>query len=206
MARGGGGAYPPYDKEDARKIPREDPQARQAISKTGSCVIYPLDRGAQVNRDTRAPKLLGDFGEGLATYVLMTQGFEVAVVDHVGADLIAEREGTRIAVSVKTRLFRKGSKEHRSVTIEDEHLRKLKFFADRFGMSRVFIQVVSLGDTGEIHVFLLPIDSLEREAILPRNKAGFALRFHRKSDILRLSKHASLGYALYTQVQFRPIL
>ena len=37
---------------------------------------------------TRAPKLLGDFGEVLATYALIRKGFEVAVVGHVGADLI----------------------------------------------------------------------------------------------------------------------
>ena len=42
---------------------------------------------------TRAPKLIGDFGEGLVTYALIRKGFEVAVVDHVGADLIAEKGG-----------------------------------------------------------------------------------------------------------------
>lgn len=41
---------------------------------------------------SRASKQLGDFGEGLVTYTLIRKGFEVACVDHVGADLIAERD------------------------------------------------------------------------------------------------------------------
>jgi hypothetical protein len=51
-------------------------------------------------KNTRAPKLLGDFGEGLITYLLIRKGFEVAYVDHVGADLIAERSGELWAVLV----------------------------------------------------------------------------------------------------------
>ena len=51
------------------------------------------------NKHSRAPKLLGDFGEGLVTYTLIRKGFEVAFVDHVGADLIAEKDDYRIAVS-----------------------------------------------------------------------------------------------------------
>ena len=55
-----------------------------------------------MRQQTRSPKLIGDFGEGLVTYALIRGGYEVAQVDHVGADLIAEKEGRRIAVSVKT--------------------------------------------------------------------------------------------------------
>ncbi len=33
-------------------------------------------------KQTRAPKQLGDFGEGLVTYALIRKGFEVACVDH----------------------------------------------------------------------------------------------------------------------------
>lgn len=41
------------------------------------------------NNQSRAPKLIGDFGEGLVTYALIRGGYEVAHVDHEGADLIA---------------------------------------------------------------------------------------------------------------------
>ena len=83
---------------------------------------------------SRAPKLIGDFGEGLVTYALIRKGYEVACVDHVGADLIAEKHGSRFAVSVKTRLFKIGSKENRGFVVEYQHLHKLDHFARQFGM------------------------------------------------------------------------
>jgi Holliday junction resolvase len=156
-------------------------------------------------RDSRAPKLLGDFGEGLATYVLLSQGFEVAVVDHVGADLIAVREGHRLAVSVKTRKFRSGSTEHRSITVENEHLGKLDRFADRFGMTPIFCHVVSVADEHVIHVFLIPVALLREGTLLSTNKTGFSLRFHKPQDLERLATHKSLGYARFTQNELRPL-
>ena len=124
---------------------------------------------------THARKLIGDFGEGLVTYVLIRKGFEVANVDHVGADLIAERMGERWAVSVKTRLFKAHSKESRMVTIEHSDLKKLQVFADRFGMSPVFAQVVSVVDDKIIHMFIFKVASLE--SVLPLNENGHSLRF-----------------------------
>ena len=94
---------------------------------------------------TRAPKQIGDFGEALTTYTLIRKGFEVARVDHVGADLIAEKEHHRYAISVKTRFYRAESRVTRAVVITNDNLRKLKYFAEQFGMvpvvSFVFILV-----------------------------------------------------------------
>lgn len=44
-------------------------------------------------KQTRAPQQLGDFGEGLVTYALIRKEYEIAFVGHVGADLIAEKNG-----------------------------------------------------------------------------------------------------------------
>lgn len=99
-----------------------------------------------VKIQTRAPKQIGDFGEGLATYVLIRKGFEIAYVDHVGADLIAEKKGNRIAVSVKTRLFRPRSSESRMMLVNPAHLEKLEIFSKQFGMNGVFVQIVCLAD------------------------------------------------------------
>lgn len=77
---------------------------------------------------TRASKQLGDFGEGLVTYTLVRKDFEIAYVDHIGADLIAEKGGKRYAISVKIRLFREGSKESRMVVVEDTHQKVGEFF------------------------------------------------------------------------------
>jgi Holliday junction resolvase len=132
-----------------------------------------------MERDTRAPKQLGDFGEGFVTYVLIRKGFEVANVDHVGADLIAEKDKIRFAISVKTRLFKKGSKESREIVIEDSHIHKLTAFAEKFGMDgSVFAQVVCLADEGVIHLFMLPISKI---GALKKVKHGYVLNFGRKS-------------------------
>jgi len=47
---------------------------------------------------TRTPKHIGNFGESFTTYTLIRKDFEVAQVDHVGADLIAEKAGQRFAI------------------------------------------------------------------------------------------------------------
>lgn len=44
-----------------------------------------------LSKNSRAPKQLGDFGEGLVTYALIRKGLEVECVGHVGADLIAQK-------------------------------------------------------------------------------------------------------------------
>ena len=127
------------------------------------------------NAFSRAPKQLGDFGEGLVTYALIRKGFEVACVDHVGADLIAQRGNRRIAVSVKTRMFKAGSNESRGVTIERSHLKKLKFFAELFGLEPVFAQAVCINDNKIIHLFIMQVTDIENQ--LAEVKHGFSLRF-----------------------------
>ena len=69
-------------------------------------------------------KRIGDFGEGLVTYAMIRKGFEVSLVDDIGADLIAAGRGQRYAVAVKARLFRHGSKS-RVTVVEWEPLRRV---------------------------------------------------------------------------------
>lgn len=127
-----------------------------------------------LERQTRAPKQLGDFGEGLVTYTLIRKDYEVAVLDHVGADLIAEKNGQRIAISVKTRMFKIGSKESLVFVVEKTHLKKLKDFSTRFGLRPVFALVLSLIDEGIIHLLIMPVEGIER---LPKVTHGYSLRF-----------------------------
>jgi len=128
---------------------------------------------------TRAPHLLGKFGEGLVTYTLIRKCFEVAVVDHVGADLIAERGETRIAVSVKTRLFKAKSSESRMVLIGDEHIEKLEHFAKRFGcFDPVFAHVVCIADENIIRLFMVRVKDVKQS--LDKVKNGYSFRFSKK--------------------------
>ncbi len=131
---------------------------------------------------TRAPKLLGDFGEGLVTYALIRKGFEVACVDHVGADLMAEYSGKRYAVSVKTRLFREGSRESLGFVVSDEHIEKLNNFARQFNLIPLFALVVCLADEKMIHLIMCKASDLKK---LPKVKHGYSLRFAKsKRNIL----------------------
>ncbi len=147
---------------------------------------------------SRAPKQLGDFGEGLVNYLLIRNDYEVAVVDHVGADLIAEKDGQRFAISVKTRLFRTGSKESRAFVIEDDHLEKLEHFANRFQLTPLFAQVVCLADDKKIHICVLSKPFIET---LPRGKYGFGLRMQKKTDLDHLSKEAVLYACLQEEMR-----
>jgi len=124
---------------------------------------------------SRAAKQLGDFGEGLVTYVLIRKGFEVACVDHVGADLIAQRAKERIAISVKTRLYKPNSTESRGTVIRSDHIEKLEHFAKRFELQPVFAHVVSIPDDRTIHLFILRVGNIKR--YLDKAVHGYCLRF-----------------------------
>jgi hypothetical protein len=124
---------------------------------------------------TRWPKLMGDFGEGLVTYALLLKGYEVACVDHVGADLIAEKKERRFAVSVKTRVFSKESQEGLAFMVEHDHVAKLEFFANRFGMDAVFAQVLCLTAEDAIHLIMMRVDEVKKN--LREVQDGFAFSF-----------------------------
>ena len=151
----------------------------------------------QINQDdrkySRASKQLGDFGEGLVTYALIRKRYEVAVVDHVGADLIAQRGEMRIAVSVKTRMFREDSKESRGMVIEKDHIEKLKVFADRFKLEPVFANVVSIIDDNKIRLFMLRVADIEKHLL--KVKHGYSLQFSNK----QLEQTIALPYVDYSE-------
>ncbi len=149
-----------------------------------------------MEKQTRAPKQLGDFGEGLVTYALIRKGYEVAYVDHVGADLIAEKDGKRYAISVKFRLFREGSKESRMITIKNDDIGKLENFSRQFGMISIFAQVVSIVDDKKIHLFLMSIDDLKD--ILKTTKNGHSLRFGR-NNIQKLINDRRVEYCAWQE-------
>ena len=130
------------------------------------------------NCNTRAPKLIGDFGEGLVTYVLIRKGYEVAYVDHVGADLICEKNGKRIAVSVKIRLFRHGSVESKMFCIEDSHLEKLSYFSKKFALEPIFALLICLAEKSEIHLFMIKVTDIPE--VFRKIKWGYSVLFGEK--------------------------
>jgi hypothetical protein len=140
-----------------------------------------------MNKITRAPKQLGDFGEGLVNYLLIRKGHEVAKVDHVGADLISACSGKRYAISVKTRMFKRGTKESRTYTIEDNHLEKLKHYSKLFNLTPLFSFAVCLVDEKSIYVFIMPVDNID--TILKKVQNGYSLNFSKKQIAEMKSKN-----------------
>ena len=124
---------------------------------------------------SRASKQLGDFGEGLVNYTLIRKGFEVACVDHVGADLIAERKGYRVAVSVKTRQYRHGSIESRGFVFEYSHVEKLKYFAKRFDLHPIIAHAVCIADDHALHLFMLRVADVRTK--LKAVKLGYRFQY-----------------------------
>ncbi len=147
-------------------------------------------------KQTRASKQIGDFGEGLVTYALIRKGFEVACVDHVGADLIAEKNGSRFAISVKTRLFKSASKESLAFVVEKQHLNKLEYFAQQFGMIPLFALTICIADETGIHLLMSRTDHIREQ--LPEVKHGYALRFA-KTTRQKLFEQPFIDYSLWAQ-------
>lgn len=49
----------------------------------------------EINKSTRHSKITGDFSESLVLYWLSKYGFECALVDHTGIDIIANNQNRR---------------------------------------------------------------------------------------------------------------
>ena len=72
----------------------------------------------EINKSSRHQKIIGDFGEHLVCDLLSRSGFEVALVDHTGLEIIAYRTSAnrRYGITVKSRTRNLG-KENDKVNI-----------------------------------------------------------------------------------------
>jgi hypothetical protein len=109
-------------------------------------------------------------------------------------DLIAEKMGKRIAVSVKTRLFRSGSIESRMMVFEFSALVKLQNFAQQFVMDPIFAQVVCLADDRIIHLFMIRAEKIPQ--VLPKVTHGYSIQFSNKK-IDNLIKNDLVDYCCW---------
>ena len=72
----------------------------------------------EISKGPRHQKIIGDFGENLICNWLSRSGFEVAIVDHTGIDIVAYNPSTeqRLGITVKSRT-RDAGKEENSVNL-----------------------------------------------------------------------------------------
>ncbi len=136
-------------------------QSTSFPSVTGRCAIKLRSAGhfyvrfsLKIVKSSRHSKITGTFAESLVLYWLSKHGFECALVDHVGLDIIARNPHTNVlmGISVKSR-SRNTGKEGTYITIPNENLTKLSGACQTFGCIPHFAIVVDEADS--IAVFIL---------------------------------------------------
>ena len=116
---------------------------------------------AEQEKAGRLPQQFGKFGEGLVLWWLgHFHDYNVALVDHEGADIVAHKGSEHLAISVKS--------IHAASTYFDKHNQdKLRNFADKFGSLEPAVAFVfAWGEKDEktktmIDVYLFKLDDFE---------------------------------------------
>lgn len=117
------------------------------------------DKELQITKSTRHAKICGNFGEATVLYWLSKYGFECALVDHTGIDIIARSPHSKeiMGISVKSRC-RTEKTEQDYITIPNDNFTKAEAACNAFGCVPYFAIVVDAGDT--IRAFILPMSHL----------------------------------------------
>jgi hypothetical protein len=112
----------------------------------------------KIIKSTRHQKIIGDFGESLICNWLSRSGFEVALVDHTGLDIIAHNPKTnkRLGITVKSRT-RVGGKEEECVILfsyrkEEDDRHKLLDACKVFGCEPWIAVYVETSDYGDVFI------------------------------------------------------
>jgi len=160
--------------------------------------IPQLDAMKKNRYPSRAAKQLGDFGEGLVTYDFIRKGYEVALVDHVGADLIVTKNNQQFGVSVKTRWFKNGSKESRMYNIESKHLDNLNYFCSIFDLTPIFSLLICLSDENSLYLLSFKVSDIPR--LFSETKVGFSMKFSEK-HISELKRSDFISFSEWSNEQ-----
>ena len=85
-------------------------------------------------KSSRHSKIAGNFGENLFLYLLSKRGYEVALIDHTGIDLLAfdKNKKRRIGISIKTRTRIPGT-ENDGIYIKISEIEKIRNACHYFG-------------------------------------------------------------------------
>ncbi|MBQ8165625.1 MAG: hypothetical protein IJZ96_01160 [Lachnospiraceae bacterium] len=117
-----------------------------------------------LGKDDRWAKQFGDFAESLTMYVLgQLKNMSVALIDHVGADVIASNRSdnsVRYAISVKGRNIPKT--ESKSFNFSQGNIDKLTETANIFGMVPAvsFVFVDEMEGPKKIRIFVAELETL----------------------------------------------
>ena len=166
-------------------------------------------------KDDRWAKQFGDFAETLTMYVLgQLKNMSVALIDHVGADVIAvKRDNTsvRYAISVKGRNI--PPKESKSFNFTQGNIDKLTETAKTFGMIPAvsFVFVDEMEGPKKIRIFVAKLEDLLEMCSDPKigfiNDAsdGVTIRYTEGKNTHWLSAIRSCGRIAYFEMQFNEL-
>ncbi len=170
------------------------------------------------DKDLRWAKQFGDFAENLTMYVLgQLSDMSVALIDHVGADVIASQrekdsqEGNvskRFAISVKGRNI--PPTESKSFNFSQGNIDKLTETATTFGMIPAvsFVFVDEMEGPKKIRMFVAKLMDLQEMSADPQvgflNKAndGFSLRYTESDHTHWLKAIRECDKIAYFEMQF----
>jgi Holliday junction resolvase-like predicted endonuclease len=112
-----------------------------------------------IDKSSRHSKIAGDFGESLFLYWLSKSGYEVALIDHTGIDLIAYNKNSkkRIGISVKTRTRKIGT-ENEGVYVKLPEIHKIKDSCYYFACEPYFGIVIDR--ISSIDALLISVDDI----------------------------------------------
>lgn len=133
----------------------------------------------KIAKSSRHSKITGNFAERLVLYWLSKHGFECALVDHVGLDIIARNPHNQevMGISVKSRSRNTGT-DGSSLNIQNDNLEKLDAACQAFNCKPYFALVVDEADS--ITAFILTQAHLV--SLFPPGKAVISWKM-RKTNI-----------------------
>ncbi len=122
-----------------------------------------------IDKGTRHQKIIGDFGEMLVCNWLSRSGFEVAVVDHTGIDIVAynPRSGARLGIAVTARTRPRGKENIHVNVLYGKDRRKLEEACTAFACSPWVAIYVETTETADL--YLVSLEDAEKQYPGPRH-------------------------------------
>lgn len=164
-------------------------------------------------KDERWAKQFGDFAENLTMYVLgQLQNMSVALIDHVGADVIAwkrDNSSKCYAISVKGRNF--PSTESKSFNFSRDNIKKLTETAEALGNmipAVSFVFVDEMEGPKKIRIFAVELKDLLQMCSRPEfgfiNEAsdGITFKYTESKNAHWLSQIRKCDKIAYFEMQF----
>lgn len=167
------------------------------------------------DKDQRWAKQFGDFAECLTMYVLgQLKDMSVALIDHVGADIIATKRkdtSVRYAISVKGRNI--PPSESKSFHFSQGNIDKLTETAHTFGMVPAvsFVFVDEMEERKKIRMFVAKLEDilqLSRDpgtGFLNNANDGITMRYTESKGIHWLSEIKACRKIAYFEMQFNAL-